>query len=91
MIYQFAIDRLLFSNLGAETRRQRPHANDVDPRRNDNDVPIAEDAQYYIAPRHVGRDAVMVWYPRQGHACANPCTSFESTDFSIRWYEKYFR
>jgi dipeptidyl aminopeptidase/acylaminoacyl peptidase len=58
---------------------------------NDNDVPIAEDEQYYIAIRDVGVDSVMVRYPREGHGLREPKHVIDSTDRSIRWYEKYFR
>jgi dipeptidyl aminopeptidase/acylaminoacyl peptidase len=58
---------------------------------NDNDVPIAEDEQYYIALRDVGVDAVMVRYPREGHGLAEPKHVVDWTDRSMRWYEKYFR
>jgi dipeptidyl aminopeptidase/acylaminoacyl peptidase len=58
---------------------------------NDNDVPIAEDEQYYIAIRDVGVDSVMVRYPREGHGLQEPKHVIDSTDRSIRWYEKYFR
>ena len=39
---------------------------------NDNDVPIAEAEQYYIALRDVGTDAMMVRYPREGHGVREP-------------------
>jgi dipeptidyl aminopeptidase/acylaminoacyl peptidase len=58
---------------------------------NDNDVPIAEDEQYYIALRDVGVDAVMVRYPREGHGLAEPKHVVDWTDRSMRWYEKYFK
>ncbi len=58
---------------------------------NDNDVPIAEDEQYYIALRDVGVDAVMVRYPREGHGVREPKHVVDWIDRSIRWYEKYFR
>ena len=34
---------------------------------NDNDVPIAEAEQFYIALKDVGTEVVMVRYPREGH------------------------
>ena len=58
---------------------------------NDNDVPIAEDEQYYIALRDVGVDAVMVRYPREGHGVREPRHVVDWIDRSIRWYEKYFK
>lgn len=58
---------------------------------NDNDVPIAEDEQYYIALRDVGVDAVMVRYPREGHGLREPKHIVDWIERSMRWYEKYFR
>src|SRR5262249_19214456 len=58
---------------------------------NDNDVPIAEAEQYYIALRDVGTDAVMVRYPREGHGIREPKHVVDWIERSIRWYEKYFR
>ena len=57
---------------------------------NDNDVPIAEDEQYYIALRDVGVDAIMLRYPREGHGVREPGHQVDFIDRSIRWYEKYF-
>jgi dipeptidyl aminopeptidase/acylaminoacyl peptidase len=57
---------------------------------NDNDVPIAEAEQYYIALRDVGVDAVMVRYPREGHGLREPKHIIDSIDRSMKWYEKYF-
>ena len=37
---------------------------------NDNDVPIAEAEQFYIALKDVGVETVMVRYPREGHGLA---------------------
>ncbi len=57
---------------------------------NDNDVPIAEAEQFYIALKDVGVDTVMVRYPREGHGFAEPKHVVDSIERSIRWYEKYF-
>jgi dipeptidyl aminopeptidase/acylaminoacyl peptidase len=57
---------------------------------NDNDVPIAESEQFYIALKDVGVDAVMVRYPREGHGLREPKHVVDMIDRSIRWYEKYF-
>ncbi|HWZ33686.1 MAG TPA: S9 family peptidase [Bryobacteraceae bacterium] len=57
---------------------------------NDNDVPIAEAEQYYIALRDVGVDAIMIRYPREGHGVREPGHQVDFIDRSIRWYEKYF-
>ncbi len=57
---------------------------------NDNDVPIAEAEQYYIALKDVGVDTVMVRYPREGHGVREPDHQVDFLDRSIKWYEKYF-
>jgi dipeptidyl aminopeptidase/acylaminoacyl peptidase len=57
---------------------------------NDNDVPIAEAEQYYIALRDVGTEAVMVRYPREGHGIRESKHVVDSIDRSIRWYERHF-
>jgi dipeptidyl aminopeptidase/acylaminoacyl peptidase len=57
---------------------------------NDNDVPIAESEQFYIALRDVGVEAVMVRYPREGHGLAEPKHAVDLMDRSVAWYEKHF-
>ena len=57
---------------------------------NDNDVPIAEAEQFYIALRDVGVDAIMVRYPREGHGVREPKHNVDLMDRSVAWYEKYF-
>jgi dipeptidyl aminopeptidase/acylaminoacyl peptidase len=57
---------------------------------NDNDVPIAEAEQFYIALRDVGVDAVMVRYPREGHGLREPKHIVDLMDRSVAWYEKHF-
>jgi dipeptidyl aminopeptidase/acylaminoacyl peptidase len=57
---------------------------------NDNDVPIAEAEQFYVALKDVGAEAVMVRYPREGHGIREPKHVVDWTDRSIRWYEKHF-
>lgn len=57
---------------------------------NDNDVPIAEAEQFYIALRDVGVEAVMVRYPREGHGLREPRHVIDMIDRSIAWYEKHF-
>jgi dipeptidyl aminopeptidase/acylaminoacyl peptidase len=58
---------------------------------NDNDVPIAETEQFYIALRDVGTEAVMVRYPREGHGIRESKHVVDSIDRSIKWYEKHFK
>jgi dipeptidyl aminopeptidase/acylaminoacyl peptidase len=57
---------------------------------NDNDVPIAEAEQFYIALKDVGTETVMVRYPREGHGLRESKHVVDSIDRSIRWYEKHF-
>jgi dipeptidyl aminopeptidase/acylaminoacyl peptidase len=57
---------------------------------NDNDVPIAEAEQFYIALKDVGTETVMVRYPREGHGIRESKHVVDHIDRSIRWYEKHF-
>ena len=57
---------------------------------NDNDVPIAEAEQFFIALKDVGTEAIFVRYPREGHGLAETKHVIDSTDRSIAWYEKHF-
>jgi dipeptidyl aminopeptidase/acylaminoacyl peptidase len=57
---------------------------------NDNDVPIAEAEQFFIALKDVGTETVFVRYPREGHGLSEPKHVVDSIDRSITWYEKYF-
>ena len=57
---------------------------------NDNDVPIAEDEQYFIALKDVGVETVMLRYPREGHGLAETGHQIDAIDRSIGWYNKHF-
>lgn len=57
---------------------------------NDNDVPIAEAEQWYIALQDVGVETVMVRYPREGHGLREPRHTVDCIDRSIAWYERHF-
>ena len=57
---------------------------------NDNDVPIAEAEQFFIALKDVGTEAVFVRYPREGHGLSETGHQIDSTDRCIAWYEKHF-
>jgi len=57
---------------------------------NDNDVPIAESEQYYVALKDVGTEVVMVRYPREGHGIRESKHVVDQIDRSIDWYEKHF-
>ena len=57
---------------------------------NDNDVPIAEAEQFYIALKDVGVETAMLRYPREGHGLAEPKHIVDLMDRSLAWYEKQF-
>ena len=57
---------------------------------NDNDVPIAEAEQFFIALKDVGTEAIFVRYPREGHGIAETRHFIDSIDRCIAWYEKHF-
>ncbi len=57
---------------------------------NDNDVPIAEAEQFFIALRDVGVDAVLVRYPREGHGLREVKHVEDSITRSIAWYNTHF-
>ncbi len=57
---------------------------------NDNDVPIAEAEQFYIALKDVGVETVLVRYPREGHGLRETAHVIDALDRSIEWYERHF-
>jgi len=57
---------------------------------NDNDVPIAEAEQFFIALKDVGTEAIFVRYPREGHGLAEVGHIIDSINRCIAWYEKHF-
>jgi dipeptidyl aminopeptidase/acylaminoacyl peptidase len=57
---------------------------------NDNDVPIAEAEQFFIALKDVGTEAVFVRYPREGHGLSETAHNIDSINRCIAWYEKHF-
>ncbi len=57
---------------------------------NDNDVPIAESEQYYIALKDAGVETVMVRYPREGHGLRETRHIVDSIDRSAAWFRKHF-
>jgi dipeptidyl aminopeptidase/acylaminoacyl peptidase len=56
---------------------------------NDNDVPIGESEQFYVALKDVGVEAVMVRYPREGHGLAEPKHIVDLMERSAAWYERH--
>jgi dipeptidyl aminopeptidase/acylaminoacyl peptidase len=57
---------------------------------NDNDVPIAEAEQFFVALKDVGVDTIFLRYPREGHGLSEIKHQIDATDRSIAWYEKHF-
>src|SRR5262249_45395991 len=57
---------------------------------NDNDVPIAEAEQFYIALKDVGTDAGGARRPRGGQRVRESKHGVDQIDRNIRWYEKPF-
>jgi dipeptidyl aminopeptidase/acylaminoacyl peptidase len=57
---------------------------------NDNDVPIAEAEQYFIALKDVGVETIMVRYPREGHGVRETKHVIDVIDRSVAWYKKHF-
>lgn len=57
---------------------------------NDNDVPIAEAEQLYIALKDVGVETMMVRYPREGHGIRETTHVVDTIERSIDWYRKHF-
>jgi dipeptidyl aminopeptidase/acylaminoacyl peptidase len=57
---------------------------------NDNDVPIAEAEQLYVALHDVGVPTVLVRYPREGHGLRETAHVVDQLERSLAWYRKYF-
>jgi dipeptidyl aminopeptidase/acylaminoacyl peptidase len=57
---------------------------------NDNDVPIAEAEQFYIALKDVGVETVMVRYPREGHGVRETKHVQDWYTRSMKWYDDHF-
>ena len=57
---------------------------------NDNDVPIAEAEQFYIALHDVGVETIMVRYPREGHGIRETAHQVDVVERSIEWYRTHF-
>ena len=57
---------------------------------NDNDVPIAEAEQFYIALKDVGVPVIMIRYPREGHGVRETKHVIDFIDRSIAWYNRWF-
>jgi dipeptidyl aminopeptidase/acylaminoacyl peptidase len=69
---------------------QLPHPTMIMHGENDNDVPIAEAEQYFIALKDVGVETVFVRYPREGHGIRESGHVVDSLNRAIAWYQKQF-
>ncbi|HBY60564.1 MAG TPA: hypothetical protein DEH78_12135, partial [Solibacterales bacterium] len=58
---------------------------------NDNDVPISEAEQFYIALKDVGVETVFVRYPREAHGIRETKHVIDWIERSMRWHEAHFR
>ena len=56
----------------------------------DNDVPIADPEQYYVALKDVGVETVMVRYPREGHGLRETKHVIDWLDRKMAWYDDHF-
>ncbi|HEX5473464.1 MAG TPA: S9 family peptidase [Vicinamibacterales bacterium] len=57
---------------------------------NDNDVPIPDAEQFYVALKDVGVETEFVMYPREGHGIREVGHQIDSLDRSIAWYARHF-
>ncbi|MBK5292028.1 MAG: S9 family peptidase [Acidobacteriia bacterium] len=57
---------------------------------NDNDVPVSESEQFYVALRDVGVEAQFVQYRREGHGLKEPKHIMDWTNRSMQWHESHF-
>jgi dipeptidyl aminopeptidase/acylaminoacyl peptidase len=58
---------------------------------NDNDVPIEEAEQFYIALHDVGVETTMLRYPREGHGLRESRHIVDALERSIAWYRRHFK
>ena len=56
---------------------------------NDNDVPIAEAEQFFVALKEAGVETVMARYPREGHGLRETAHVADSIRRSLAWYDKH--
>jgi len=56
----------------------------------DNDVPIAEAEQFFIALKDVGVETVLVRYPREGHGIRETAHVVDLLNRSVAWYRAHF-
>jgi dipeptidyl aminopeptidase/acylaminoacyl peptidase len=56
---------------------------------NDNDVPIAEAEQFYVALKDVGVETRMVRYPREGHGLRETKHVADAIERTLDWYREH--
>ena len=56
----------------------------------DNDVPIAEAEQFFIALKDVGVETELVRYPREGHGLSETGHQVDALDRAASWYRRHF-
>jgi dipeptidyl aminopeptidase/acylaminoacyl peptidase len=57
----------------------------------DQDVPIQEAEQMYIALKQVGVEAVLVRYPREGHGLREPKHVVDALERSLAWHGRFLK
>jgi len=57
---------------------------------NDNDVPVTEAEQFFVALKDVGVETVFVRYPREGHGLRETGHLIDALNRSIDWYRGHF-
>lgn len=57
---------------------------------NDNDVPIEEAEQFFIALQDNGVETVMLRYPREGHGLRETAHVVDALERSVAWYKRHF-
>ena len=55
----------------------------------DNDVHITQAEEMYTALRHLGVEAVLVRYPREGHGLSQPRHQLDSLQRQFNWFDKH--
>jgi dipeptidyl aminopeptidase/acylaminoacyl peptidase len=57
----------------------------------DQDVPIQEAEQMYIALKQVGVEAALVRYPREGHGLREPAHVVDAITRSLAWHGRFLK
>lgn len=55
----------------------------------DEDVPIREAEQMYVALKQVGVETVLVRYPREGHGLREPAHVVDALERSLAWHARF--